>query len=347
MPLTSGILLWIMGAAYVASIIFLLNKWSAFKNVATRFISVFVSQLLLITVIGLFLNNSFGFYNSWSELFGVTDQNSKPITASAIDLSKATYTANGSAIIEEHFTGDVSKVTASIWLLIPKNIVASIKAGGNTHYPVAMFMSGSPGVPTAWLNGLKLDNQIQTVKNEVKLGDFISVLPDYNIQPHVDTGCMNIPGGVQVEDWIAKDVASYVIKNLPAKESGWMITGYSTGGWCSAMLALKHPELFKSAAPIAGYFAADFPFAINYANKEVLKKKYDLLMLAKTRPVPADFFLITSKGDSSSYHSTNWFYSKVGSGHNIELLTLSSGGHNFTTWRPVIQDILKWYANEI
>ena len=347
MPLTSGILLWIVGAIYIASTIFLLNKYHLLHKIHFRFIALFLSQLLLIASVGLFMNNSFGFYNSWRELFGVTDQNSKPITASVIDLSQATYNANGSAIIEEHFTGASSKVTASVWFLIPKKIAASIKSGSNQKFPVAMFMSGSPGVPTAWLNGLKLDDQIKNVQSQTNLADFIAVLPDYNIQPHVDTGCMNIPGGVQVESWITKDVAGYVIQNLPVKSNDWMITGYSTGGWCAAMLALKHPELFKSAAPIAGYYAADFPFAINYANMEALKKKYDLLTLAKVRPVPADFFLITSKGDSSSYHSTNWFYSKVGSGHNIELLTLSSGGHNFTTWRPVIQDILKWYANEI
>jgi enterochelin esterase-like enzyme len=312
-----------------------------------RALSVFLVNLLLILSLGLWLNDSFGFYSSWKELFGISDQPKVAIKASAIDLTKATITPNGSAIIEEKFTGETSKITSSVWFLIPRNIVASIKNNSDQTYPVAVFMSGSPGVPTAWLNGLKLDNQIQSAKSEVALKDFIAVLPDFNIRPHTDTGCMNIPDGVQVEDWLAKDVYQYVVANLPAKKSDWVITGYSTGGWCSAMLAMKHPEIFKAAAPIAGFYKAEPPLSLTAPQRLDIKSQYDLLALSKSRGKALDLFLITSRQDPSSYSSTNWFYSRIGAAHNVELLTLQSGGHNFTTWRPIVQDILKWFAEEI
>jgi enterochelin esterase-like enzyme len=337
-----------LSATITVALFALLNiYWSKFNKFWKRFAGLLLLQFSFLISIALVLNNQFGIYNSWDELIGISTQNQATISATSIDLSRAKFTANGSAIIEEKFTGSVSKITTSVWFLIPKAAVQSIKKSDGKKYPVVMFMSGSPGVPTAWLNGLKLDDQIQTVKSESALPDFISVLPDYNIQPHSDTGCMNIPNGVQVEDWLTKDVYDYTLKNLPAKSYGWSITGYSTGGWCSAMLAMKHPEIFNSAAPIAGYYQADFPFKISKSDKEKLQQTYDLPTLAKMRTSPLNLFLITSKGDSSSYFSTNWFYNKIGAGHNIELLTLKSGGHNFTTWRPIVQDILKWLTGVI
>lgn len=346
MQLTSGLLLAVVVLLYLLLFCLLIYRWNSFKNFLVRAISVLAINLILLMSVGLVLNNSYGFYNSWRELFGISDQGKEVVVPSEIDLSKAKFTDNGSAIIQETFTGKSSKITASVWLLIPKSIVAAIKTNSADKFPVAVFLSGSPGVPTAWLNGLKLDNQIQQANSLYALKDFIAVLPDYNIEPHQDTGCMNIPSGVQVEDWLTSDVYGYVVKNLPAKRNGWVVTGYSTGGWCSSMLAMKHPEIFKGAAPIAGYFQPDPPLNVDFKTRNLLKQEYDLVSLSKLRSEPLDLFLITSKADASSYKSTNWFYSRIGAAHNVELLTLQSGGHNFSTWRPIVQDVLKWFASE-
>jgi enterochelin esterase-like enzyme len=346
MQLTSGFLLAVVVILYLAFFGVLIFRWNAIKNILVRATSIIVINLLLLMSVGLALNNSYGFYNSWNELFGISTQGKSVINPSQIDLSKAKYTSNGSAMLQETFTGNISKITASVWFLIPKSIVAAIKNNSSNKFPVAVFLSGSPGVPTAWLNGLKLDNQIQQAKGLYALKDFIAVLPDYNIEPHQDTGCMNIPNGVQVEDWLTSDVYGYVIKNLPAKQNSWVVTGYSTGGWCASMLAIKHSEIFKGAAPIAGYYQPEPPLNISNTVRNTLKQEYDLIKLSKLRSQPVDIFLITSKADASSYKSTNWFYSRIGAGNNVELLTLQSGGHNFTTWRPVVQDVLKWFATE-
>ena len=346
MQLTSGFLLAVVVLLYLLLFCLLIFRWYSIKRIWLRAVTVLVINFMLLASVGMALNNSYGFYNSWRELFGISDQGKKVVVPSEIDLSKAKFTNNGSAIIQETFTGERSKITASVWLLIPKTIVAAINTNSPEKYPVAVFLSGSPGVPTAWLNGLKLDNQIQQAKALYTLKDFIAVLPDYNIQPHQDTGCMNISKNFQVEDWLTSDVYGYVIKNLPTKRNGWVVTGYSTGGWCSSMLAMKHPEIFKGAAPIAGYYQPEPPLNVDFKTRNLLKREYDLVALSKLRSEPLDLFLITSKADGSSYKSTNWFYGRIGAAHNVELLTLQSGGHNFSTWRPIVQDVLKWFASE-
>ena len=347
MQLTSGFLLVVVILSYLILFGLLIFRWDSVRRAWLRVITVLGLNLLLLASVGMALNNSFGFYNSWRELLGISTQSKVVVNASQIDLTNAKYTLNGSAMVQETFTGNTSKITANVYLLIPKTIVTAIKTNSTEKFPVAVFLAGSPGVPTAWLNGLKLDDQIQQAKKLNPLKDFISVLPDYNIKPHQDTACMNIPGGVQVEDWLTSDVYGYVVKNLPAERSSWLVTGYSTGGWCAAMLAIKHPEIFRGAAPIAGYYQPAPPLNLSATARNALKQEYDLIRLSKLRKQQVDLFLITSKADASSYKATNWFYSQIGSVSNAELLTLQSGGHNFTTWRPVVQDILKWFASEL
>jgi S-formylglutathione hydrolase FrmB len=193
---------------------------------------------------------------------------------------------------------------------------------------------------------LNLDDQIAAAKKRVKLRDFVAILPQFNVVPHKDTGCMNIPGGAQVEDWLTKDVYNYTVANLPVYNNNWAITGYSTGGWCSAMLALRHPDIFKAAAPIAGFFQPEFPFKIDAATKNKLKQEYNIVSTAQKALSPIDIFLITSTKDPNSFKATERFHSQLGPMQNVELLDVPAGGHNFSTWRPLVQDVLKWFSGE-
>ena len=345
MGLTSTAILALSATITVALFALLNIKWKSLTNIWLRIGSQILVQVMLLVTIGLGLNIQNGFYGSWSDLFGIPTYANQHIPAKTIDLSKAQITQNGSAIIKETFTGNQSMLTSSIWLLIPKKIVKAIEDGSIKKYPVAMFLSGSPGVPTAWLHGLNLDDQINEAKTQVAIKDFIAVLPDYNILPHSDTGCMNIPNSVQVETWLIKDVYNYVLNNLPAEPNNWAVTGYSTGAWCSAMLALKNPEIFKAAAPIAGYYRPEFPFKIGNDAKKALKNEYNLVKLSKMNQV--DIFILTSTEDPTSYKSSIWFHRQLGSANNVEILTVPNGGHNFSTWRPLVQDVLKWFALEL
>jgi enterochelin esterase-like enzyme len=344
--LTSNLTLALSATITVALFALLNIKWNKLNRIWKRIAAQVLLQVMLLATVGLALNNQNGFYSSWSELFGISSYANQHIAPKTIDLSRAKYTKNGSAIIKEVFTGHDSKITEQVWFLIPKHIVTAIQDGSSEKFPAAVFLSGSPGVPTAWLHGLNLDDQIVEAKKSVKLKDFVAILPQYNVVPHSDTGCMNIPNSAQVEDWLTKDVYNYAVNNLPLQSSNWAITGYSTGGWCSAMLALRHPEIFKAAAPIAGYFNAEFPFKIDKNIRMELRKKYDLVNIAKAAKKPTDIFLITSTDDPNSYGATMWFHNQLGNNHNVELLTVPAGGHNFSTWRPLVQDVLKWFAGE-
>ena len=346
MQLTSGYLLITVVASFLLLNIFVIVKWQKLQHLAIRILAMILINILGISAVGLYINNTNGLYNSWSELFGIQNTQIQHINPTSINLSHAKITANGSAIIEKIFTGSNSKVTSSVWYLIPKGIVQAMRTNSGQKFPVVYFLSGAPGVPTAWLHGLDLDNQMVAVKNFANLPDFIAVLPEINVLPGRDTECLNVPRVANVEDWLAKDVYQYTISNLPAQSNNWLVTGYSTGGWCSAMLALKHPEIFIGAAPIAGFFKTEIWMGLKSTTRQELQVKYDLIKIAHQSKKPTDFFLITSKMDRSTFDSTNWFYANVGVGHNVDLLTLKDGGHNFTTWKPLVQDILKWFIGE-
>lgn len=347
MELTSNLTFALSATITVALFVLLNIKWLKFKKIWQRVISQLLVQVLLLASVGLYLNNQFSFYSSWSDLFGLSTSTNQNIAPKTIDLSRAQYTKNGSAVIKEVFTGKKSRLTEQVWFLIPKHVVTAIENGSSQKFPAVVFLSGSPGVPTAWLHGLNLDDQIQHAKKVTKLSDFVAILPQFNVIPHKDTGCMNIPDGPQVEDWLIKDVYQYSIGNLPIETSNWGITGYSTGGWCAAMLALKHPEIFKAAAPIAGYYRVQTPFKLSSQARKTLKSEYDLVSLSMAQVSPPDLYLITSTADASTYKETKWFYSKLLYQNHVEILTVQAGGHNFTTWRPLVQDVLNWFSHQL
>ena len=99
MQLTSGFLLAVVVILYLAFFGVLIFRWNAIKNILVRATSIIVINLLLLMSVGLALNNSYGFYNSWNELFGISTQGKRVINPSQIDLSKAKYTSNGSAML--------------------------------------------------------------------------------------------------------------------------------------------------------------------------------------------------------------------------------------------------------
>jgi len=81
---------------------------------------------------------------------------------------------------------------------------------------------------------------------------------DYNA-PILDTECANSVDGSQwMDTFISSTVVSYVDSNYEtlATASARAVTGFSEGGYCAAILALRHPTVFGTAIPFSAYYFA-------------------------------------------------------------------------------------------
>ena len=149
------------------------------------------------------------------------------------------------------------------------------------------------------------------VKDFANLPDFIAVLPEINVLPGRDTECLNVPGVANVEDWLAKDVRDYTIQNLPAQSNNWMITGYSTGGWCASEIGVRHQDQYGSAVSLAGYFSPTFSAGITSSERATLRKEYDLVATLHSQPNTLQMLAIYSHQNDFESKSLFTFQKKV------------------------------------
>ncbi len=105
---------------------------------------------------------------------------------------------------------------------------------------------------------------------------------------------MNGPG-LTDDTYLTQDVRADVLARYRASHDPyeWGVTGYSSGGYCAANLALRHRGTFGAAAVIEGYFrAADGPAAAALNHSGPLETANSPLYLAErltpgSGPVPA------------------------------------------------------------
>lgn len=81
----------------------------------------------------------------------------------------------------------------------------------------------------------------------------VVVFPDTSGSFTNDTECVNGPRG-NAATHITKELVPYVIANfgVNAEASGWGVAGWSTGGTCSVMFLVTHPELFSAIVDLDG-----------------------------------------------------------------------------------------------
>ncbi|WKG04779.1 alpha/beta hydrolase family protein [Mycolicibacterium sp. HK-90] len=81
----------------------------------------------------------------------------------------------------------------------------------------------------------------------------VVVFPDATGAFNNDTECVNGPRG-NAADHLTKDVRPYVVSRfgVSSDPANWGLAGWSSGGTCSLMLAVRNPELFSAFVALDG-----------------------------------------------------------------------------------------------
>lgn len=350
---------WLLTLAFLISFTATIIFWSNFsknsmKAILSRILFLIVTILFALMSSGIFLNNYGNFYTSWGELFGKNIINPTIISNSnnlinKSDLINASFTAGGSAILRKTIQGETSGITAQVIIAIPPSFVSALQKGVEPkhNYRFLEYLSGYPGHPMAWIHGMKIVEKQEEKYASNSLPEVITVLPELNIYPKVDAECMNLPNGPQIESWITKDVVSYSEKWLGQNDSKWGVAGFSSGGWCSAMLVLKHPDQFDMGVSIAGYFVPEVAVQVQGSNKSKLKSEYDLYKILANNPPPVSLYVVDSINDKSSHNSTIRFLGKIQNPISLTEVVIKGAGHNFDSWKQIIPSMLDWFGTKL
>ena len=331
-------------------------------RVAQRVGLLVTCQLTAVLLASVALNHEFAFYESWSDLFGQDD-------ASGVvqpDRSQATHTTgpqgperpplteaplpglphiDGSQrITRESVTGPRSGVHADITIVTPPGYAQATSA----RYPVVVFLPGYPGTPATWINKLGLVDVMDAQVAARKIKPFIAVLPQMNIDGLRDLECSDVVHGPAAGTWLGEDVPRIVESQLRTLPSGraWGIAGYSTGGFCSAKLALQYPHRYGAGAVLSGYFSPSSDSPLFGNDTELLHRNDPMWMVTHGQAPAVRLLAVYSVQDPETAQPTEAFLAAAARAPtlHVDKIKLTQGGHNTGVWQGVLPQVLTWLS---
>jgi enterochelin esterase-like enzyme len=142
--------------------------------------------------------------------------------------------------------------TANVGVYTPPGYDGS----GSRRYPVLYSV---PVGYADWDSGAHIAVTMDALIQSGQIPPSIAVFVETRSGPYPDSECANsFDGREWMDTFISKTVVGWVDANyrtmaMPAARA---VMGLSQGGYCSAILALRHPDVFGTSIPISGYFAA-------------------------------------------------------------------------------------------
>ncbi|MFE3113538.1 alpha/beta hydrolase [Kitasatospora indigofera] len=268
-------------------------------------------------------------------------------TGPAAVFGKARDTAAGQ-IMMTTLAGPKSGVSGKVWVWLPPEYNDPKFAG--TGFPVLTLFAGgqSAGYNTWTDNQLPIQEADAELSRQGKAHPFIMIMPVQNLDSNEAKAleCSDIPGQPRIGTWMAEDIPDFVRANFRTLKGrdGWGLMGASTGAFCSAKLALQHPDKFKAAVPIDGYFNPDSP----------LWKGHDADRLANSPDVlvaqgKADVRMLATAGGANGYEMklVKEWVAKAAAPLKVEYFEQPGGKHLTTDFKKMIPDTLQWLSRNL
>ena len=367
MELTDPGVVVVVAVVAVAMLVFVVLGRPRPRNRPLRLVSRTVQVLLLNAVVVLLsfvvLNDQYVFYATWADLFGSTAPDVQthhggsvqqaltarvhgPGLAAVQPGSTALYALPqpGARLQTYQVRDPASGSTGQVLVYLP----VGYQPTSSRRYPVIMGLHGFPGEPQSFVNGNFLSVADQLTAQH-RLAPSIFVIPLINLPANVDTECINgPPGAPQTETWLSRVVPEWAVQHLRVQtgRTSWATMGLSYGGWCSAMLTMRHPEVFGAGIVMEGYFRPDFgPSYTPFSPAQL--RPYDLTRLAAGSPPPVALWVFASRQDHLAYPTTSRFLRAAKPPLSIASVIVPQGGHRPAVFEPYSGKALAWLAQTL
>ena len=322
----------------------------------------------MLLLAGLVLNDQYGFYTSWSDLFG----GSSPVVVAGAGASASQALGRplphggpgglGRAGSEAAGTGSLprptqreqswvvhgphSGLTGTVDVTLPAGYLDASQA--TRRYPVIEAFAGYPGTPQVWTRGLSFVPLLDRLAAVGSLAPTIVVSPQLEFPGGTDTECVDGgPGHAEVETWISEDVPQFVAAHLRTRtdRASWSTLGVSMGAWCAALTTMRHPDVFGTAVVLGGYFRPDFdPSYVPFSPTSAEGRRDDLVALARQAPPPVALWVFTSMADGLSYPTSRELLASARSPLSVTSTVQTDSGHRMSVWVGQLPRALTWLA---
>lgn len=316
--------------------------------------------ILSLVLFLLLANNYWHYYPTVSALFEHS-QNQTQVTVSTEETTR-------NVVLEQFYQPLVHQPTKGEFqtLTIPASTHFSPRQGriylppalhsnDLIRLPVIVLLAGYPGDPAHWEQaGLESIMNNFAAKHR-GLAPIVAVV-DFTGVSDPDTECVDSKLGMS-ETYLTKDVPAYLKKHFQVSPdvTDWTIAGYSAGGTCSTLIALRNPSVYRNYMNISGdtYPSLKTPsetLATLFAGSEQARDEHTPnLLLEKGNPL---------------YDTMNaWYY--IGQQDNPNMIkrgdeqaalaakkgltvkrSVVVGHHGFLVWKQGFIDGLPWMMNK-
>jgi enterochelin esterase-like enzyme len=358
-------------AAIAAVLIFAATVWLwprlARNNapaVLGRVVTLLTTQLVMICALLLAVNDSFGFYASWADLFGTVQgqgvvvmqgntsrsRQLQVLGHQSVNVSGGSVPSVGGRIEKIQITGRHSHITTPAYIYLPPEYFKPQYS--KRAFPTAVVLTGYPGTSEHLITGLKYPAVAHRQAASGAAQPTILVMLRPTVAPPRDTECVDVPHGPQTETFFAKDLPAAIATHYRVGHHArnWGVIGDSTGGYCALKLAMRHPETFGAAASLSGYYKApiDPTTGALFGGSAKLARESDLMWRLAHLPHPPVSLLVTSsKHGEKNYNDTLAFIRAATPPTQTASVLLSTGGHNFNTWAREVPPALQWLCSRL
>jgi enterochelin esterase-like enzyme len=387
MGLTSGTLLVLAVVAAAGSLVAIVWAWPRLARrrpgyLAARLAVIAVSQLLVTTAFLIWLNGYFSFYASWAQLPGasvgtqpaavqlagtarpVLIEHSQPGPVQAPRRLEALAAGPGSlprpggqpaptagrllqVVIRGQRTG-LSSGAGDVYL--PPQYFQ--RAYARARFPVVLALTGYPGLVGGLVHRLALPGMVARLMAAGRLRPTVFVMLSVSPLFPIDTECTDVPGGPQVESFLAEDVPRAIEQTfrVTASPAGWGVLGYSTGGYCAAKLAMMYPDRFSAAVSMAGYYQAipgEYVPHLWGGSKRYRDENSPAWRLRHLPAPPVSVLATSSWVGERTLPGTLAFLREIHPPMRGYSLIIPQGGHNFRTWDRELPPSLEWLSRRL
>ena len=322
-----------------------------------------VTNLAVLLVVAVVMNDKFGFFADWTDLGGAVGgasvktatgggATSQVFPTGALPTAKAhalpplpAGQGPGGRLLTYTVTGTQSGVTGQVLVQLP----AGYRSDSRRAYPVLEAFSGYPGSPGQWIGAMHLPEYLDSAVAARTVGPAIIVSPEIEVPPGADSECVDAGPGRMVETWVARDVPDWVASHFRAvpDRRAWATIGLSAGGWCAAMATMLHPQTYGGAIVMGGYWRAAFTGPPPYPPNSPLAQRYDLVALARRAAPAVALWVQTSHADTVSYRTSKVMLATARAPLSLTAVVLNHAGHRLGVWRDLTPRALAWLGRTL
>lgn len=351
-----------------------------------RLAALTATQAVVIAAFLVWLNGYFAFYSSWSQLLGTRAPRTAPAAVAPHAVSRrpaglvirragpgplpragrAPLTAaRGAAarlagshappvagrLLQVNITGQRTGLSSGLgYVYLPPQYFQRRYA--RTRFPVVLTLTGYPGAAWGLVHRLGVPALAARLIAAGRIRPAVFVMLSVSPLLPLDTECTDAPGGPQVESFFAQDVPRAVehVFRVTAAAAGWGVVGYSTGGYCSAKLAMMYPTRFSAAVSMAAYYNAEWGHALRnqWGGSTAYQHENDMYWRLRHLPAPPVSVLATSsRVGELSLPGTLSFLRLIHPPMRGYSLIVPQGGHNFRTWAKELPQSLEWLSRRL